>query len=146
MKLLKKSLLPIFFMTAVSGFAQNNSTKNSEELIWEKPTIHQSDEIKELIQNSVNSSFEKPTIKGYRIQLFSESGANVKTKATSVQSEFVKSYPSIPAYIVFESPNFKIKAGDYRTQIEAQKYLKQIKSTFPGAFIVTDDIALPAAN
>lgn len=146
MNYLKKSAFCAFVISGFTAFGQNNLPKAIENPIWEKSTIHQSEEIKSLVRNSVSQSIEKPTIKGYRIQLFSESGANVKTKATAVQSEFIKNYPTIPAYIVFESPNFKIKAGDFRSQIEAQKYLKQIKSSFPGAFIVTDDIMLPSAE
>jgi hypothetical protein len=34
--------------------------------------------------------------------------------------------------------------GDFRTRLEAAGFLKQINSSFPNAFIVPDEVKLPA--
>lgn len=46
-------------------------------------------------------------------------------------------------YRVFQTPNFKVRVGDFRTKVEATKFLLELKQDFPEAFIVEDKIKLP---
>jgi hypothetical protein len=40
-------------------------------------------------------------------------------------------------------PDYSVRVGDFRTQLEAQKYLEQIKEVYPSAFIVPDRVEPP---
>ena len=46
-------------------------------------------------------------------------------------------------YVVYESPNFKVRAGNFRNKIEAQKLLHDVRGKYDGAFIVSDKIKFP---
>ena len=80
------------------------------------------------------------TIDGYRIEIFSSSGANSKLKARNYRIQFIDKYDSIPAYVVWEYPNFEVRTGDFRTKLEAEKALALIVNEFPFAFITKDKI------
>ncbi len=79
-------------------------------------------------------------IKGYRVQI--HFGAE-KSKAMQVKSRFLSKYQEVRAYDPYDAPYFKIVVGDFRTKLEAYKFLKEVQGEFPGSFIVTDEIELP---
>lgn len=67
----------------------------------------------------------------YKIQIYSGNRAG----ATSAKKEFHSIYNDWYSKIVFDTPNFKIWAGNFRTRLEADRALKRIKKNFPSAFI-----------
>lgn len=83
---------------------------------------------------------EKP--KGFRVQLCSESGNNAKTVANSIKSQFLSKYRDVPAYMIWESPNFKVRVGDFKTRLDATLFWKQIQDQFPQSYVVMDQINL----
>ena len=120
-----------------SGFAQEVS-KDSGSV-----TIYQDKLIDELVQKQVKLSVAGGNEDGYRIQIFSDSGNNSKTKAQSAMDEFLAKYPEMKAYLVFKSPNYKVKIGDFRSRLDAIRYLNRISAEFSNAFIISDLINLP---
>ena len=38
--------------------------------------------------------------------------------------------------LTFESPNYKVRIGSFRTRLEAEKNLIEIKKSYPAAFVV----------
>ena len=109
----------------------------------ESYTIIGDKRIKELENRFIEINKENPEIAGYRIQLFSSSGASSWDQANTVQADFLKIYPDIPAYVIHKKPSFKVRIGDYRTRLEAERFFIELKENFPDAFIVNDLIALP---
>lgn len=83
---------------------------------------------------------EKP--KGFRVQLCSESGNNAKTIANGIKSQFLSKYRDVPAYLIWESPNFKVRVGDFKTRLDATLFWKQIQDQFTQSYVVMDQINL----
>lgn len=77
---------------------------------------------------------------GYRVQFFS--GSN-RTDAYSAQARFKKKYPELRTYITYREPNFKVKAGDFRTRLEATKLMQEIRPIFTSLFIISEKINPP---
>jgi len=107
-----------------------------------KVEIIQDYKIKELVNKHIEIN-SKAAIKGYRIKI--HFGAD-KTKAKEVKAKFIAKFPGVPAYEKYDQPNFNIRVGDFRTKLEAYKFLKEIQAEFPSAFIVQDEIEMPATN
>lgn len=129
-------LLLFIFLTFISffGFAQNIKTDTG------KVEIIQDAKVKELLAKELDIN-TKTTIKGYRVKI--HFGAD-KNKANEIKSRFVAQHPETPAYLKYDQPNFNIRVGDFRTKLEAYKFLKEIQDEFPSAFIVQDDIEFPS--
>jgi hypothetical protein len=83
---------------------------------------------------------EAGTANGYRVQIFT--GPSRKD-AYEVQAKFQEEFPDIRTYIIYNEPNFKVRAGDFRTRLEAEKMEEELKKWFTGMFIIPEKINLP---
>ena len=99
--------------------------------------------LKEMEERMITINENKSSIEGYRLQLFSSSGPNSFDQANEVQTEFLTIYNEVPAYVVHKKPAFKVRVGDFRTRLEAERFFIELKESFPDAFIVKDDVELP---
>ncbi len=80
------------------------------------------------------------TANGYRVQFYSGSS---RAEAYDAQARFLNRYPDIPAYISYREPNFQVRAGDFRTRLEATKLMQQMRPVFPVLFIISEKINPP---
>lgn len=81
-----------------------------------------------------------PQITGYRIQLFFDSS---KDAVDNARSRFIALNPKVDTYVIYTAPNYFLKVGDFRTQMEAEKIKAGVESQFPTSFIVKEKINLP---
>lgn len=105
--------------------------------------IIQDDKVGLLLEKHIKINETLKTMEGFRIQIFSDSGNNSKTRAQAVQEEVAARFPEMGIYLSFKSPNYRIRVGDFRTRLDAQRFLTDISVEYPNAFIVNDMINLP---
>jgi hypothetical protein len=94
----------------------------------------------ELVSRHQKINSAKMSSPGYRIQIYFGSD---RAKAQEVRNSFVQMFPNSPIYLLYQQPNFKVRAGDFRTRLEANRFLKSMGDRFRPAFIVPDEIKLP---
>jgi hypothetical protein len=63
-----------------------------------------------------------------------------------VHDEFKSRYPGVGVYLTFKTPNYRIRTGDFRTKLDAQRFLIELTADYPNAFIVEDQISLPKTD
>lgn len=81
---------------------------------------------------------------GYSVQLYFDSGLDAQKKAENVAAKFKKDFKDDhEAYVFYDAPYFKVRAGDCRTRLEATRLKKQVESQFPGCFIIECKISYP---
>ncbi|MDP1745412.1 MAG: SPOR domain-containing protein [Bacteroidota bacterium] len=95
--------------------------------------------VQELLNKHIEINSKAP-IKGYRVKIHFGSDKN---KAREIKGNFIAKFPDVPAYEKYDQPNFNIRVGDFRTKLEAYKFLKEVQVEFPSAFLVQDEIELP---
>lgn len=83
-------------------------------------------------------------VKGFRIVIFSNNGQYASDNADKVLNEFKSLYPHINAYLVYESPYFKVSVGDCLSMEEAQILMAKILPNYPKAFPRRESIKLEA--
>lgn len=76
-------------------------------------------------------------LKGYRIQIYS---GNKKQPARQARMQFSNLYRKIKAYEIYEQPYFKVRVGNFKTQIEALKFKNELVKHFPNCIIVKDEL------
>lgn len=106
-------------------------------------TIHQSNEIAVQMQKHIEVNKIHNWVNGYRVQVYSVGGANSKEKANTERTKFLTSFANSTVYITYQAPYFKVRVGNFRTQLDALAYLQQIKTSYPFAFVVIDQIEVP---
>lgn len=84
-----------------------------------------------------------PQLTGYRVQLsFDESRDQIEQN----RMQFIAQYPTIPCYVIFNAPNYYLKAGDFRTNLDAEHYRELFVKLFPASFVTKEGINLPALD
>jgi hypothetical protein len=76
---------------------------------------------------------------GFRVQIFSGPERNA---AYAEQTRFKARYPLIGCYISYTQPNYKIRVGDFRTRLEAEKFMNTLRPSYPSLFIIPEKINL----
>ena len=79
-------------------------------------------------------------INGFRVQIYN---GNVRSAAYAAQARFEAQYPGVRTYVTYVEPDFKVKIGDFRTRLEAEKFRQQLQSMFSGLFIIAEKINPP---
>jgi len=147
-------IILLFSTLCFSGFGALNTLHppfneeaNADSLkIWEKLNIKCDAKINDLLAHQAEQAKKSGTTSGYRLQLYFGSGENAHNKALKIKTEFLAVNPEIKAYLLFKSPDFIVRVGNWRTKSEALKMRKSLTLRFPNAFIVADDIVLPELN
>lgn len=123
----------LFAATASIAFAQSNGSVN----------VSQDDRIESLISKQRQLYKLDSSFSGYRIHIFMEIGNEALKHAEDVKKQFEKAFPDIPIYLTYAEPYFRLRAGDFRNRVEAEKCLRRIKPKFKEAFVTADMIYRP---
>lgn len=105
--------------------------------------VYQPENVRQAVSDRIasNDSFN---FSGYRIRIFFDNSQNARGASSALLYRFKTRHPGVSAYRTFDSPNFKVTVGDYRTKSEALAALKMLQSEFPSAFIVQENFKYPA--
>ena len=69
---------------------------------------------------------------GYRIQVFSDNNyRTAKNEANAKARVFSERFPEMRTYVVYNSPFWRLRVGDFRSQDEALEKVVEIKEAFP---------------
>lgn len=80
---------------------------------------------------------------GYRVQVFYGSD---RREVFNEQSRFNNSYPALNTYVTYKQPNYYLRVGDFRTRLEAQRLMNELRPFFPTLFIFREKINAPNLN
>jgi hypothetical protein len=91
-------------------------------------TINQSPEIDKLLDLKKDISIEEER---FKIQIYSGS----RPAAEAAKVNFQEAYPQYSSSLEYETPNYKIWVGNFRSRLEADRALIKVKQKFTSAFI-----------
>ena len=130
----------LLFATA-NGQGQKYQEKNNR--FHDNVVVHQDSRIDSLIQDLTALNKKFPEIEGYRVMIFFDAGNNSKDTSYRVMKTFEKEYPDVPAYVSFNPPYYRVRVGDFRSEMEAKRFLNRIKYDYPNGWVVKTSISLP---
>jgi hypothetical protein len=94
--------------------------------------------------SAVESQRRNREVSGFRVVIFSDNGQYAGDIADTVLSSFKELYPRVNAYLVYESPYFKVSVGDCLSMEEAQILMAKIQGDYPKAFPRRESVQLEA--
>lgn len=121
------SFQKIVFSIAILTFTAPNCF--SQET---KTTITQDSRFEELLNEKRKMNSSITLSDRYKIQIFTGDSETSKKSLT----EFRKANKNIDGTIVFTTPIYKVWVGNFKTRIEAEKKLLDLKKKYPNAFLV----------
>ncbi|MBR1706377.1 MAG: hypothetical protein IJ721_06265 [Bacteroidales bacterium] len=104
--------------------------------------VNQSQAVRAAFDRYVARNAERP-LSGYRIRVFYDNDQTARARSESIARSIASAYPGTGVYRTFESPNFKVSVGDFRTKDEALKIYNELKVLYPTAFILKETINYP---
>lgn len=135
---------PGYAQTDTLGLTSGFSSQSAKlELMLEKLPIRQDPRITDLLVRHTQINQRRRGTDGFRLEIFFGSESKAREKAVRVKNEFNLVFPTIPSYLLFQTPNFKVRIGNFRNKSEALKAKANIASKYPNAFIVKDYIRFP---
>ncbi len=127
--------------TSLVDSPAKDADKALQPLSWDN--VEQNDTIALLLHAHRNAMGRQRGINGYRVHLYMDSGNRARLNTQREQADFENKYPDHNAYIVYEEPYFKLRAGDFRTRLDARRFLEKVRPDYPAAYIVVDMINFP---
>ena len=121
-KSLKKILFFLLLNSLYSNiYSQNSISVNSEDSLLNK-----------LIKIKLEVNKEMYEKNYYSIQLFSGDFDN----AEKIYLEFSSYFPNLKKTLTFETPNYKVRVGNFEKKINADIKLEEIKKKYKSAFVL----------
>jgi hypothetical protein len=77
---------------------------------------------------------------GYRVQIYNGSS---RKEAYDAQARFMNEHPDMRTYIGYTEPNYKVRAGDFRSRMEAERLMQELRGRFTSLFIIGGKINPP---
>lgn len=112
--------------------------------------IHRDPRLDQLVkkQAEINESTTREarrTDKGFRLMIIS---TTKRDEAIAAKSKVYTYFPELKAYLWYQSPYFRVKAGNFKDRKDAEAYQKRLNVYFPrGVFIMKDVIEVkPGKN
>ena len=134
----------LFFLAIVfslPAMAQVDSTQNPVDS--NTVIVHKDPRLELLIKkqaqiNEETSREGRRTDKGYRLMIIS---TNSRDEAIAAKTKIYTYFPELKAYLWYQSPYFRVKAGNFKDRKDAESYQKRLNNYFPkGVFIMKDII------
>lgn len=137
---MKSLLLLVGIFSFSSLLAQNNTYADTNAVV-----IHKDPRIDALAkkQAALNAAIKKASarsMRGYRLLVIN---TNKRNEAIDAKTKIYTYFPELKAYLIYQTPYFKLKAGNFKTRDEAERYRKNLNTVFPkGVFIINDTIEI----
>jgi len=143
-----KLLLIILLLTARAAVAQTQDSAgsiiphpadSSSVVILKDPRIEQLVR-KQIEINEQTTRDSRRYVQGWRIQVINSPD---RSKVFAAKATMLEEFPDWKAYLLYSSPNYKLRVGNFKTQEEAEDAVKQISRIFPsGIYVIPDVIEL----
>ena len=79
-------------------------------------------------------------VNGFTIQVFS---GDSRARARDEQLNVIRYFPDQNSRMTFDSPNYKVRFGEYYTRMDAQPLFLQVKERFRNAILVPVRLKVP---
>lgn len=107
--------------------------------------VHKDPRLDQLVKKQIQINEEttrdaRRNIKGYRLLVIN---TNVREEAMAAKTKVYTYFPELKPYLIWQSPFFKLKVGNFKDRKEAEEYRKKMATHFPkGVFIINDIIEI----
>jgi len=99
---------------------------------------------KQIEINEVTTRESRRFVPGFRIQVMNSPD---RAKVFAAKARVFEQFPDWKPYLLYQSPNYKLRVGNFKTQEEAQDAMKQLSKIFPtGLYVIPDVIELKLSD
>lgn len=139
----------VVFLSVVQLSAQDRRNTTPFEKVRErnfsdgKIEIRQAAGIEQLLNHHIQNNRANPGVEGFRIQLYSGTGAQSRQEAQEVRTRLLSLFPDEKVVVEYNAPFWRVRVGSYRHKHEALPLLRRVRAPFPNSYIVRDPAIRP---
>jgi len=117
----------LFFLALIFNLVSQKTFSQTQG-----PTIEQDSKIEALLKEKrrINSGITINDL--YKIQIYIGKSDDCKR----ILNEFKSNFKDIDGTMVYNNPTFKVWVGSFKTRIEAEKAILEIKKKYPTALLI----------
>jgi hypothetical protein len=141
-----RSFLVIWLLILLQTAAFAQAANEGRVVVVQDPLVDTVLVQYEAMRMKIMGNPDNKAIPGFRIQIFSDSGINSSDRARQAREAFLALFSEVPAYVSWKAPNYRVRVGDFRSRLEAEKALQSIIVAYPNAWVIKDEINFPAIN
>jgi hypothetical protein len=94
----------------------------------------ENEKIDKLIEQKRYYNKKNKVAGGFKIQIYNGN----ETQANKIKREFEALFPEYSTTIKYKSPEWKTQVGPFKTRLEADRTLLEIKEGYAGAIVIED--------
>lgn len=145
---MKFTFAAILFLVSYTAFSQEDSlalrkADTTSVIVHKDPRVDMLVK-KQIVINDITTREARKTDKGFRLMIIS---TTKRDEAMTAKTRVYTYFPELKAYLWYQSPYFRVKAGNFKDRKEAEAYQKRLNVYFPnGVFIMNDVIEVKPAK
>ena len=122
-----KTIKPFVYYTFILSILSTNSQAQDRNI-----TITQDAKFEQLLNEKRKTNASISVSERYKIQVFSGDS----DKAKKILNDCKQDFEDLDGTIVFNTPNYKVWVGNFRTRIEAERNLIGIRTKYENAYLL----------
>lgn len=100
------------------------------------------------VYTSADGATQFYRMRGYKVQAFSGNNQRTsKDEAHRKQGQIKASFPELETVVLFESPFWRLRVGNFATREAAEEAMQDLRNAFPSfgkeMYIVVDEVKIP---
>lgn len=117
------------FLSTILIFSAFSSKLSAQE---QKISLNQDPKFEQLLAEKRKLNGSITVNNRYKIQIF----VGESESAKKTLNEFKRLYKNLDGTIVFNTPNYKVWVGNFKTRIETERNLIVLKKKYPNSFMI----------
>jgi hypothetical protein len=144
-----KLILSALFLFITASLVAQTDTTGAQTSDSNSVIIHKDPRLDLLVKkqaeiNEATTREGRRTDKGFRLIIIS---TNSRDEALAAKTKIYTYFPELKAYLWYQSPYFRVKAGNFKDRKDAESYQRRMNIYFPkGVFIMKDIIEVKASK
>ena len=132
---MKPVFISLFLLFSFSLFAQQTTIDTSSVVIHKDPRIDLLVKKQAEINDETTRNARKVG-RGFRLLVVN---TNKRDEAINAKAKLYQFFPELKSYLLYQSPYYKLKAGNFKERKDAESYQKKLNAFFPrGVFVMND--------
>lgn len=121
----------------VFGFNYSNSQGSVEVIV--DPQLEELMKVRHERKIIADAKPDTLVVQGYRVQIYF---SNDRKKAYAIRDKVIRLHPeySQEVYVVYQSPNYKVRVGNFIKESDAKSLEKLLSKNFENVFLVRDKV------
>lgn len=133
---MKSVFVALFSLVSIGLSAQQASLDTSTVVIHKDPRLDLLVK-KQAEINEETTRNARRVAKGFRLLVIN---TNKRDEAMNAKAKLYQYFPELKSYLLYQSPYFKLKAGNFKERKDAETYQKKLNAFFPNGVFVMNDV------